>query len=204
MTEQADLQAKIADLAGKINLHKQQQQQQYFGNARWYPYARGGRGAYTPTHKNRTLVLNSTVAPPGNVLTAGGGIHQLMNKDTYDREQKHRLEYTELQHEAKRKRRNVEEQHRILHHFAAPQQVSRELVINGIRFTLTHDGSKLTRMAGGLIARPCRWILTKLTVSDAATASLETPKKTKVADVEFYRTKHGNLVRASALNTTAR
>jgi hypothetical protein len=57
---QADLQAQIAALAGKINKHKQKQQglaqQPYYSsnNARWSPYApygcgggRGGRGEYS-------------------------------------------------------------------------------------------------------------------------------------------------------------
>jgi hypothetical protein len=36
--------------------------------------------------------------------------------------------------------------------------------------------------------------------ADVKTSLLETPKRTKIANVDFYRTKHGNLIRASALN----
>lgn len=236
MTEDAELQARIAAVAGKINQRKQHHQpvvqqpqypysdqyspQSYRGYGRWTPYGRGGRAGFQPTHKNKTLVLggNGTSASAKHIpdpVVAGPQTHsdgfgsirgtsqQLMNKPTYEREQKQKEGAKEQERAAKKQKRNTEEQHRILRHFdTASGQASREMVIEGIRFELTDNGSKLIRVPGKQThigsGTP------KLSATDASNAGSETPKRTSVVGVGFFRTKHGNLVRASALTGAAR
>ncbi|KAH9825739.1 CCCH zinc finger protein [Teratosphaeria destructans] len=208
MDEQADLQARIAALAGKINQHKQSPQSaqscrnsqqfppQYRGNSRWRPYGGlVGRGGYVQPVRNRTLVLNgmntppATLAepPPGSPLVSARGTNnQLMTKETYEREQRKKSLSQEQLRDAKRRRKNAEEQYRIQQHFhnqSRPE--SRQVIVNGVRFALTGDGSKLVR------------------ASDA-NPDMETPKRHEIAGVMFYRTKTGNLVRGSALTAAAR
>ncbi|KAK3675473.1 hypothetical protein LTR78_004556 [Recurvomyces mirabilis] len=215
MTTNEQLQAQIALISSKINQAKQQQQQQqsyfqapkyetghqqqyssYRGSPRWAPYARGGRGGL---HKNRTLVVNDAnrTPPPdtdqpftsaaSGLVSTRGTTHQLMTKGTFNREQQARLELQGQQRDAKRRKRRASEQSRILRHvLPSGNTAMREMVIDGILFQLTQDGGKLVR------------------VSDIATAALETPKRTKIVGVDFFRTKNGNLVRASTLRPSAR
>lgn len=236
MADEAELQARIAAISGKINHHKHQHtpltpnahhhQPHHYpvsiprDYGRWTPYGRGGRGggaSRAQPYKNRSLVLGVTakpaaiaaseevtasidLAPPAEdfVSTRGFGINQLMNKETYDREQKQK----EQSRASKRQKVNRVEQTRLTQHTST--QGSRELVIDGIRFQLRDDGSKLMRLAGKSATSLPHQHLNQLNAADASDASKETPKKVKVADVQFFRTKHGNLVRANALKDHTR
>ncbi|EGP92129.1 uncharacterized protein MYCGRDRAFT_66788 [Zymoseptoria tritici IPO323] len=217
MNEEAELQARIAALSGQINQRKQQP----FGHprdARWAPYARRGRGGHQPPHKNRTLVLNTPVpqdagmkAEPGVIAapapvapspakdafvsTRGSRMNQLMTKETFAREQKQRIEQLEQQRAAKRPRGPPSAP---VNMASTARQPLREVEIEGIRFHLKEDGSKLIRIRGQSHPRPSFW--TGLNKTDTAHDPKETPKKAKIADVEFYRTKNGNLVRMMAQN----
>ena len=120
-------------------------------------------------------------------------MNQLMNKETYEREQKQK----EHGRAAKRQKINRDEQSRLIQHTS--NQGSREMVVDGLRFQLRTDGSKLLRISGKH-GGPDRYRGTsKLNAADARDTSKETPKKVKIADVDFFRTKHGNLVRANAV-----
>ncbi|TKA29354.1 hypothetical protein B0A54_16862 [Friedmanniomyces endolithicus] len=197
MPDNAELQAKIAAVTGKIKQHKHHpffqptppprayhdqphSAQPHRVDSRWSPYNRGGRGGFQPAHKNRTLVLSGSSATPTPargtplVATASSPLKQRI-----EQEGQHRV--------AKSVKRNTQDQHRILSHLnSTGAAVSREIAIDGIRFRLAGDGSKLTR------------------VHDIATDNVRTPKKTTIAGVDFYRTKHDNLIRASALKASAR
>ncbi|KAI7280470.1 hypothetical protein KC345_g4739 [Hortaea werneckii] len=176
MSEQADLQARIAAIAGKINQHKQQQFDQPpppphpIHVHRWSPYGRSGR----QTHKNRTLVVGGQ---QGGFVAARGMNNQLMTKQAYDREQAAKQESKEQHRANKRQKRNEEEQNRILRY----TEESNLLDVAGLRFRVAARGSKLVR------------------VCDGVTDSQETPKRAQVLQVNFFRTKHGNLARAGAL-----
>ncbi|TKA31807.1 hypothetical protein B0A50_01886 [Salinomyces thailandicus] len=193
MTEQTELQARIAAVAGRINQHKQQQ---FAARGRWAPYDRGG-GRLTyggrQMHKNKTLVVGEQQA---GFVASRGQNHQLMTKDTYNREQKSKQEVNEQHRATKRQKRNAEEQIRILRY----TEEDRELEISGLRFRLVSNGSKLTRIHGEPDgpAETNKW----LNSADGANDSQETPKRAEVANVVFHRTKRGNLVRASALART--
>ena len=233
MTEDAELQAKIAALAGQINQAKQQQQQSLVnnhvpshaqhvprfnrGHMHWSPYGRGGRGgrgARQPV--NRTLIINHPPAPepgPPNagllpdtppaqgpfIATRKPGMNQLINRDAYDREQKQKLDYHQQTQVAKKQKIDREERTKLNQHVMT--QDSREIVIQGIRFQLRADGSKLIRGLGETIfAELCNGMLNFI---DNVT-SKETPRTVKIADVDFYRTKNGNLVRGNALKDPSR
>ncbi|KAI6929813.1 hypothetical protein KC355_g16428 [Hortaea werneckii] len=176
MSEQADLQARIAAIAGKINQHKQQQYDQPpppphpIHVHRWSPYGRGGR----PLHKNRTLVVGGQQE---GFVAARGINNQLMTKEAYDREQAAKQESKEQHRANKRQKRNEEEQNRILRY----AEESHMLDVAGLRFRVAARGSKLVR------------------VYDGVTDSQETPKRAQALQVNFFRTKHGNLARAGAL-----
>ncbi|CAK3891021.1 Zinc finger CCCH domain-containing [Lecanosticta acicola] len=219
MSDEAELQAKIAALAGKINQHKQQpsalapnhygashpphhaSHNDYRGYDRWTPYGhaarggRGGRGSFHRPHKNRTLVLGgaqtgspaaaaataavaeeqSSVIPPTSnaseafVSTRSAGMNQLMTKDTYDREQQVKREPQE-----KHTRQGIYRSPTTTNPSASQHRV---LELEGIKFKVAHDGSKLFR------------------VDDPMTAHQETPKKARITGVDFVRTKHGNLLK---------
>ena len=82
------------------------------------------------------------------VSTRGTNNKQLMTKDTYEREQKLKIQIKEQQRVARRQKRSTEEQSRILRHVDTASAASRELVIDGISFRLTDDGGKLIRVPG--------------------------------------------------------
>lgn len=233
MTENAELQAKIAALSGQINQHKQHKHQpfkpsQHRTRGHWSPYGRSGRAGYPQPHKNRTLVLsgtqnspppastttdfntatlaNASIAADSFVSARGPGKKSLMNKDTYEREQKQVLEHKETALEAKRQKIDREERTTLMHHVnASPASGSRELVVDGIRFQLRDDGSKLIRIPG----KPPSIFHDgtddgELNGTDASTGTKETRKQVKIAGVDFYRTKNGNLVRANAVRDRIR
>ena len=190
------------------------------GVGRWSPYGRGGGAGYLTTHKNRTLVLggahnastaildtaeptprsddssfaSTTMSQPAFVSTRGVGMNQLMTKTTYEREQRQKQEYKE-QHATNRSKPPTElattqKQHNIKTDISQP----RELELDGIRYHLRNDGAKLIRIAGeSSFGFPMRTILNQ---TDTLTDSKQTPKKVKIADVDFFRTKNGNLIRA--------
>jgi hypothetical protein len=226
MAENEELQAKITALSGKINHHKQQQYQPFHqsapttynhshpGTPRWSPYRRGGAAYHRPQHKNRSLVLNGTTTPPTSnglpvsaanasaQVSTRGANHQIMTKGTFEREQRQRQDMKEQQRQAKRQKRSHQEQSRILRHFdAAGDNAERIMLVGDIRFRLTADGSKLIRVTG---MPHDDHFASVLSPADAATTHKETPKKSKIVGIDFYRTKNGNLVRASALKSPAR
>lgn len=223
-----ELQARITAVQGKIDVHKQYQHvpphaqyhqphhphpTAYRGAPRWTPYGRGrrgGRGGYAPPVKNRTLVLNGT-KPPTNEVTLPTPVkkelprhdnfvathtHQLVNKDAYDRH-RHRKEQLRA---TKRQQINQTERTALIQHTAS--HGGRELLIEGIRFQLRDDGSKLVRIAGTSIRLLHK--SNELKTTDTTTTNKVTPKMVKVADVAFFRTKNGNLVRANAVKNLTR
>ncbi|KAM3419293.1 hypothetical protein BST61_g5230 [Cercospora zeina] len=212
MSEDEVLQAKIAALAGQINKRRQQPQRHdlnqhshlthatsHFvrGANRWSPYSLGSRAASPHPVKNRTLVLggvsndlagtreydatahsiNPSVAPSSRFVTSlVGGRSQLMTKETYEREQRQRQEHEgqragNTTHSTLQQTRNVEQD-------TPSAQAARVLEFNGIRFELQPHGDKLVRLG------------------DPATTDKQTPRKVTIADVDFLRTKNGNLIRA--------
>ena len=150
MADEAELQARIAALAGAINRHKQQHQPDpaphhaqnhhpynptppYRGNHqynnRWAPFPapRGrGRGGYGASFQNRTLVNAST--PTCSTPPTPTGHHT---------PQPQQQAYP-----------NRQERVTTAHHHSSTPPANRDMVIEGVRFSLLEDGSKLVRMTG--------------------------------------------------------
>lgn len=89
-------------------------------------------------------------------------------------------------------------------HFSRPG-VNRELEIEGIRFSMKEDGSKLVRVTG----EPQRKDDSReepdiLKVLEMSESYPKTPKKAVVAGVDFFRTKNGNLLRSATINAASK
>ncbi|KAF2173015.1 hypothetical protein M409DRAFT_16965 [Zasmidium cellare ATCC 36951] len=197
MSDPAELQAKIIALQGRINKRKQHHPTQcggrHFaqdatrGNARWAPFDRGGRPRHHQTHKNRVLVLGGgqpTGAVDRESAPSTPASQALISGQAAAMGQPHPV--TSSAQEQKQLQPNPYPSTRPNPATSIPPiptkaaaEPARELVIDGIRFQIHAGGSKLIR------------------ITDSATAAKKTPKIAKVADVQFLRTKHGNLIRAA-------
>jgi hypothetical protein len=223
MEDDAEILNRIARLKGQIEQKKQGTQTHqhgqhrphptpYRGASRWAPYGRGrggGRGGYTPPVKNLTLVNNDSTPAlldmiqngnddDGAMNFATSNTHQLMNQGTYEREKKQKEEEHRV---TKRQKINRKERSHLITH--ATERGSREILIEGLRFQLRDDGSKLIRLPGECL-RELRTEQLCLIITDPSTSAKETPKVIKVANVAFFRTKNGNLVRANAVKGLTR
>jgi hypothetical protein len=99
---------------------------------------------------------------------------------------------------------NRQEKSKLAQHFSTPG-ASRELVIEGVRFSMKEDGSKLIRVTGE--PRNGHAIFGRgksLNHIEPSATSPRTPKKAVVAGVEFFRTKNGNLLRSATINVASK
>ena len=243
MGDNADLKARIAAVAGKINQHKQNQGQpfalkpqhhdahrnvpsQRSPNGRWSPFGSRGRAGQPLPHKNRTLVLGGNQASPPRgpeitpatealanpdfaaktfVTTQAPGRKVLMNKDTYAREQKQVLEQQETARAAKRQKVDLQQRTTLMNHVnTTSASGNREMVVEGIRFQLREDGAKLIRVSGKTRSHCSPSRNSQLSRVDPSTIAKKIPKKLRIANVDFHRTKNGNFVRAHAVRELIR
>ncbi|KZF23854.1 CCCH zinc finger protein [Xylona heveae TC161] len=232
MSEDKDLLAKISQLAGHINRHKAQQDSSSHLSHRSHPYSRPastdyrtsttsrpyrgtsygrphGRGGYSHTHRNRTLVLNnnghesgtsSPVTPgPNETGTPGGWIAkrdrhmQLINTSIYDKETQARAKAIEETRKLKAKQRDEREKFKLTRHLQklATQNVQSSPSVSVPSSASVHEitiNDIHFRVADGG---------SKLTrVSDDPNSARATPKSTKIGGVMFFRSKNGNLYRS--------
>lgn len=159
MSDDAAIQAQIAALAGQINLKKQQALQSTayppknnhsYQQTRYHPYH---QPRHPTTFRNRTLITNGSdhassqkqaaVSESPSFVRSRGINNQLMTKSTYEREQiaKSVQQQTALGQRTQR----WQEQQAVVKH-AQQASVDRVLEIEGIRFQMRQDGSKLTRI----------------------------------------------------------
>lgn len=176
-----------------------------------YPprYRGGGRGGGLPAHRHRTLVLNGGNPPnkstdaesdPASDSSASPWVirndrhRQLINSSVYEKDAKARtlaIEQTRIQ---SRTARDQRERAKLMGHFKRVRdargstniQGPYEVVIDGVRFLVTKNGSKLIKAPGD---------------NNSAKA---TPKTAVVAGVRFYRSKNGNLYRAGIVKAQRR
>lgn len=230
MSDEAELQAKIAALAGKINQHKQQptapaahspHHAPYHDNRasnRWTPYgyaARGGRparGAYHGTHKNRTLVLGGAQAGQSTPIEqdtaadpSAKGPESFVSARRTGMNQLMTKDTYERELQQKMVQQDRPTQRTTPKQHAPSAQSTTQLRIMelaGIKFKVANDGSKLFRVPGKLVPHASR--RARLSITDPATADQETPKKVKITGVDFVRTKHGNLLKMKTANEAKR
>ncbi|OQE36896.1 hypothetical protein PENCOP_c011G07413 [Penicillium coprophilum] len=189
----------------------------------WAPYyrgrGRGRRGAAAP-HRHRTLVLNtagagsnhsanSSPAPasasdsavgPTPSSTGSGWVMkhdrhmQLINPAVYDRKTQDRSKDIERTRKLREQKKTEYEQAKVLRYAQGPGSnamvsttanpaTGHQILINDVAFRVANGGSKLIRIS-----------------NDPSTAN-NTPKRVKVADVCFVRSKNGNLHRLGAVAT---
>lgn len=183
-----------------------------------YPYP-PTRGHFTrPVHRHRTLVLNgASQQPQGNAGQPSSGATsdsstsswvakndrhlQIINSSVYQKEAQARTRAIEQTMRQKQQQRDDLERTKLINHLhragthstAVPNQY--ELTVQGIRFAVTKNGSKLVKIPGA--SSP---LLQALAVPNTHpfTGDLNsgpTPKMAIVGGVKFYRSKNGNLYR---------
>ncbi|KAL2756309.1 hypothetical protein ACRALDRAFT_1063714 [Sodiomyces alcalophilus JCM 7366] len=213
-SEDQELLAKIGQLAGKINRHKNQQA----GIANYHPahhrdntYRRGGnfhhpsyRVGRPAPHRHRTLVMNNGGSQTGSPATSDAGQtpgastswvsktarhRQLINSSVYERENQNRAKAIETTRKQQLADRNARETAKLSNHFqrhgagsSDPRSIGHhEVELNGIRFRVVQNGSKLAKLPGDLHSPG------------------ETPKVATVGGVKFHRSRNGNLYRHGIL-----
>lgn len=185
---------------------------------------RGGHpAARMPVYRNRTLVLNGgaqqaqsadgetgTPSDSSNSswVTKTDRHRQLINTNVYKKNAEARtaaIEQTRRQKLALRDKRERAKLVNHLHHMAnsgafgvANQQVATdkyEIVVQGVRFTVAKNGSKLIKAPGASRPGMCDpHHDTDVHTGDGNSAKA-TPKSAIIGGVKFYRSKNGNLYR---------
>ncbi|KAK3952075.1 hypothetical protein QBC32DRAFT_342469 [Pseudoneurospora amorphoporcata] len=161
-----------------------------------YPYPSRAHHA-KPVHRHRTLVLNGAsqqgkAGQPSSGATSDSSTsswvakndrhRQIINSSIYQKEAQARTRAIEQTLRQKQQQRDDLERTKLISHLhragnrsaAVPNQY--ELTVQGIRFAVTKNGSKLVKIPGDLNSGP-------------------TPKMAIVGGVKFYRSKNGNLYR---------
>ncbi|EWY93737.1 hypothetical protein FOYG_06798 [Fusarium oxysporum NRRL 32931] len=209
--EERELLARISQVAGQINRHKNQQagsrgspshhpahhrQNSYRHASSPYPARHNRIGRHPTAHHHRTLHLNgdnSTASrsassgaetPPGWVSRTDRH-RQLINANVYEKETQNRAKAIEQTRQRKISGHRQREKARF-NEFLKHQATASSAQTNPAdRNVLTIEGAQFRVMDGGkkLVKIP-----------DALNSSSRTPKFATVAGVKFYRTKTGNLV----------
>ncbi|EXM11337.1 hypothetical protein FOIG_01057 [Fusarium odoratissimum NRRL 54006] len=209
--EERELLARISQVAGQINRHKNQQagsrgspshhpahhrQNSYRHASSPYPTRHNRIGRHPTAHHHRTLHLNgdnSTASrsassgaetPPGWVSRTDRH-RQLINANVYEKETQNRAKAIEQTRQRKisgRRQREKAQFNEFLKHQATASSAQTNPADRNV---LTIEGAQFRVMDGGkkLVKIP-----------DALNSSSRTPKFATVAGVKFYRTKTGNLV----------
>jgi hypothetical protein len=191
-------------------------------------FTRGGRSA--PVHRNRSLVLNgnnptsatltedipstrddaetNAGSAPGWVAKTGRHL-QLINTSIYEKDTQNRAKAMEETRKQKLKQRDDREKAKLHKHIQrlgdgnigmAGPTANYEIEVQGIRFRVAKNGSKLAKVSGesfdeGYVEKTRR--------SSSGTGDLNaaksTPKMALVGGVRFYRTKNGNMYRSSII-----
>ncbi|KAH8893784.1 hypothetical protein GQ53DRAFT_644626 [Thozetella sp. PMI_491] len=187
------------------------------GFARKASYSSRARGGYASrgrphAHRHRSLVLNgASQTNPAAATSASGSSWvtktdrhlQLINASVYEKEAQSRARAIEQTQRQKQVARNERERSKLFHHVtslkgsaAVAATGKYELEIEGVRFVVAKNGSKLVKVPGGshLPASGLRTSGAHRVAGDG-TAPKATPKMAIVGGVRFYRSKNGNLYR---------
>ncbi|KAF2836572.1 hypothetical protein M501DRAFT_249036 [Patellaria atrata CBS 101060] len=228
MSEEQELQAKIAALAGRINAHKR-------GPASWQPVRgtpygqqyqpsryRGTSRHMPPTHRNRTLVINkanqnmvafqtnnstesSMESMASNWVSKRDRHMQLINTSVYDERAQQRQKDIADTAKQRRAQRNMEEKAKISRHFdlisQRPDQQVYEVMVDEIRFRVVDGGSKLIKVTGMVSHSTNKRAFSHL--ADDVARGRSTPKSAKIGGVTFLRSKNGNLYRSGLVKIKA-
>ncbi|OAQ84095.1 CCCH zinc finger protein [Purpureocillium lilacinum] len=219
--EDKELLARIGQLAGQINRHKNQQtgsgqaqsmhpaptrHNQYRHSAAPYAYSRGGyrggrgRGAPAP-HRHRTLHLNNS-RPGTEASTPSGSVTPDGSTAWVTRNDRHRqlINANVYEKEAQNRVKAIEEtrQRKMRNHRYKEKMRFNDFMLQQVSSSAVSNPSpqdarnELT--IAGLRFRVMDGGKKLARIKHDSTASIETPKTTTIAGVVFHRTKTGNLV----------
>ncbi|RAO67332.1 uncharacterized protein BHQ10_003344 [Talaromyces amestolkiae] len=222
MTEEQELLAKIGQLAGQINQHKNQHQHPapptgYHARhprAGWAPYrGRGARGR-PAAHRNRTLILNNNTAdasktdstdnatpPPAstNGWIAKRDRHmQLINTSIYDKEVQARTKAIAETEKTKREKRAKAEEAKVMRYAQGVHSVHATPAA-GPSGVATQPSSSYQIYIHDTPFQVVRGGSKLIRQSNDPKNANATPKKVVVGGVTFVRSKKGNLHRLGAV-----
>ncbi|KJZ78295.1 hypothetical protein HIM_02333 [Hirsutella minnesotensis 3608] len=212
--ENKELLARIGQLAGQINRHKNQQAGIATGNQpipyrrnnyrhAGAPYPRAGYrgGRLAAPHRHRTLQLNtqrsgsesgggsdSTSQASGNWVSRHDRHHQLINADIYEKESHNRSKAIEESRQRKLRHKRFREKARFneyLRHQVQKPIASLNTGIGESKHEIIIHGMPFHVVDNGKKL---------IKVKDDIRSTPATPKSANVAGVTFYRTKTGNLI----------
>ncbi|EED13390.1 CCCH zinc finger protein [Talaromyces stipitatus ATCC 10500] len=222
MTEEQELLAKIGQLAGQINQHKNQRQSGPPSNyhsrhprAGWAPYRGRGATRRPVTHRNRTLILNNTTdasktptsetvdnaTPPSgsaNGWVAKRDRHmQLINSSIYDKEAQARTKAIAETEKTKRERRAKAEEAKVMRYAQGVRNAHVASVPgpNGVATQPSFYQIYIHDAPFQVVRGGSKLIRQN---NDPKNANA-TPKKVVVGGVTFVRSKKGNLHRLGAV-----
>lgn len=186
-------------------------------------YRGRGRGGYRvakPTpHRHRTLVLNgasgpantSNTAHPQSVsspswVTRNDRHLQLINTNVYQEQTEARAKAIEQTRLQRLQLKEHKERSRLLNHLrqtgyrsAVPTDSTSaptyEIVVDGIKFAVAKNGSKLVKLPGAPRKLPATNSASAHPCPGDPNAPKATPKVAIVGGVKFHRTKNGNMYR---------
>ncbi|OQO04133.1 hypothetical protein B0A48_10743 [Cryoendolithus antarcticus] len=202
--ETAKLQAQYDSLQARLRLAKEGRQQPHSSPDHHYgrqPYRGAGRGrvARSRAFPNKKLVLNEPT-PPNHIDTDNTlptPKQKPSSASTVLRPDRHAADSPAVSS------MHTPPVASCAHTSTADGK--REITIEGIRFRMKEDGSKLYRVDGEKIDEIGQALQHhELNSPDPLTAALTTPKQVFIAGIEFLRSKSGNLLRKTAINPTAR
>ncbi|KAJ4220088.1 hypothetical protein NW759_007714 [Fusarium solani] len=219
--EEKELLARIGQLAGQINRHKNQQagvrsqpshhpahhrSNTYRNASSPYP-ARSHRVARPPAaHHHRTLQLNAANSPSSRSASSGAETppgwvsktdrhRQLINANVYEKETQNRAKAIEQTRQRKISGHRQREKAQFDEFMKHKASASNAQTNSTGRNELSVEGIQFRVVDGGK----------KLVkVSDAPNNFSRTPKSAIIAGVKFYRTKTGNLVANRVVNDQRR
>ncbi|KAL2159319.1 hypothetical protein VTH06DRAFT_2754 [Thermothelomyces fergusii] len=173
-----------------------------------FPHRGGHPGARMPVYRNRTLILNNGTqqqsrsgdpdsgatsdASSSSWVTKNDRHLQLINSSVYKKDAHARAASMEQARRQKLDNLNKQERAKLVNHLnrmangggfgaANAQAVGEskyEITVQGVRFVVAKNGSKLVRVPG-----------------DGNNSAKATPKMAVIGGVKFYRSKNGNLYR---------
>ncbi len=188
-----------------------------------YPYG-GYSSPRMPAHRHRTLILNGASQPnkPSDVdsgaasdASSGSWVSrsdrhlQIINSSVYEKESQARARAIEQTRRQKQALKDDREKAKLINHLnrirnsttfgtANPHAESSpnkyEVSIQGIRFVVAKNGSKLIKVPGACGQQALSGTCSHR-YSGAENSAMTTPKMAIIGGVKFYRSKNGNLYR---------
>ena len=154
----------------------------------------------------------SNGSAPAYVAKTGRHL-QLINTSIYEKDTQTRAKAMEETRKQKLKQRDDREKAKLHKHIqrlgggnigiASPlpyPATNYEIEVQGIRFRVTKDGSKLAKVAGEISNNDFRGTQRRSSpCTGDSNAAKSTPKMALVGGVKFYRTKNGNMYRAGII-----